>query len=79
MPTSASFSTVWLLQVEVSVVDEPQLLTFKGTFKLASEPRGTACSAALAAAETVLVSKLAALGVLVHRDLGASYGCSEPV
>ena len=43
------------LQVDVSMVDEPQLLSFKGTYKLAAEPRGTARSAALAAAETVLV------------------------
>lgn len=43
------------LQVEVSMVDEPQLVSFKGTYKLAAEPRGTARSAALAAAETVLV------------------------
>ena len=41
--------------MEVSLVDEPELLVFRGTFKLASEPRGTARSAALASAEMVLV------------------------
>lgn len=38
------------------VVDEPQIVVFKGSFKLAAEPRGVARSAALAAAEMVLVS-----------------------
>ena len=38
------------------MVDEPQIVVFKGSFKLAAEPRGVARSAALAAAEMVLVS-----------------------
>jgi len=42
--------------VEGAVVDEPQMVVFKGSFKLAAEPRGVARSAALAAAEMVLVS-----------------------
>lgn len=46
---------VW--QVEDAIVDEPELICFKGTFKLASEPRGVARSAALAAAEMALVSR----------------------
>ena len=37
-------------------MDEPQIVVFKGSFKLAAEPRGVARSAALAAAEMVLVS-----------------------
>ncbi|KAL0024070.1 hypothetical protein WJX79_002966 [Trebouxia sp. C0005] len=41
-------------QVEAMVVDEPQIVVFKGSFKLAAEPRGVARSAALAAAEMVL-------------------------
>lgn len=45
----------WRTQVEAALVDEPELLSFRGTFKLASEPRGVARSAALAAAEMVLV------------------------
>ena len=45
-------------QVEGVVVDEPQIVVFKGSFKLAAEPRGVARSAALAAAEMVLVSRL---------------------
>ena len=48
---------VWRMQVEAALVDEPELLSFRGTFKLASEPRGVARSAALAAAEMVLVNK----------------------
>lgn len=39
------------------MVDEPELICFKGTFKLASEPRGVARTAALAAAEMALVSR----------------------
>ena len=42
--------------MEAVVVDEPQIVVFKGSFKLAAEPRGVARSAALAAAEMVLVS-----------------------
>lgn len=52
-------------QVEASVVDEPQVVVFKGSFKLAPEPRGVARSAALAAAEMVLVSPL--ISVWPHR------------
>ena len=48
---------VWRMQVEAALVDEPELLSFRGTFKLASEPRGVGRSAALAAAEMVLVNK----------------------
>ena len=36
-------------------MDDPDHLSFRGTFRLASEPRGVARSAALAAAEMVLV------------------------
>ena len=42
-------------------MDDPELLSFRGTFKLASEPRGVARSAALAAAEMVLVDTAAPL------------------
>ena len=42
--------------MEAVVVDEPLIVVFKGSFKLAAEPRGVARSAALAAAEMVLVS-----------------------
>ena len=51
-----------LTQVEATVVDEPQVVVFKGSFKLAAEPRGVARSAALAAAEMVLVSSHACPG-----------------
>ena len=43
------------VQVEAAIVDEPQVVLFKASFKLAAEPRGVARSAALAAAEMVLV------------------------
>ena len=52
-------------QVEASVVDEPQVIVFKGSFKLAPEPRGVARSAALAAAEMVLVSPLMSVSLSV--------------
>lgn len=48
------WSVMW--QVENAIVEEPELICFKGTYKLASEPRGDARSAALAAAEMALVS-----------------------
>ena len=50
----SAWGCVW--QVEAAVVDEPELVVYKGIFKLASEPRGGARTAALAAAEMVLVS-----------------------
>ena len=63
----------WRVQVEAALVDEPELLSFRGTFKLASEPRGVARSAALAAAEMVLVnhppSPLPPSHVLLHASL----------
>ena len=43
--------------MENAIVDEPELISFKGTYKLASEPRGVARSTALAAAEMALVSR----------------------
>lgn len=46
-------------QVDAAIVDEPHMIMFKGSFKLAAEPRGAARSAALAAAEMVLVSLVA--------------------
>lgn len=52
-------------QVEASVVDEPQVIVFRGSFKLAPEPRGVARSAALAAAEMVLVSPLMSVSLSV--------------
>lgn len=45
--------------MDAAIVDEPQMIMFKGSFKLAAEPRGVARSAALAAAEMVLVSLVA--------------------
>ncbi len=39
-------------------MDEPQMVVFKGSYKLAAEPRGVPRSAALAAAEMVLVRLL---------------------
>ena len=67
------------MQVEVSIVDEPQLLTFRGTYKLASEPRGTARSAALAAAETVLVSAPDSTGALEYIAICASCVSAESI
>lgn len=48
------------------MVDEPELVVYKGIFKLASEPRGVARSAALAAAEMVLVSLYKAVLMSFH-------------
>lgn len=64
---------LYCIQVEVSLVDQPQLITFKGSFKLAAEPRGGPRSAAQAAAETVLVRP----GVPAYPTLGLLPVCTS--